>query len=477
MKRALVYVFYPSNFKVMIRTARLLRATGRFEPIVFFDQPPYARDVDACRELGVECLGPDGEPLADSPAPPGRRIWPLVEAASKAAFARLPQSLRRPAEELASVVTALPQLGRQLLTLKRQLDFARRLLERQRIDLLVLPGDSVGYSTPALIRAGHERDIRSLIVPFSFSNPSDIAVDLRQFPAFDARRFTNRLVAAGHPSWVFEHEGRPLVRLPAAQALAFEWTRLAPPRPWVFHSGYADRICVESDYMLQRYRENGLPEEQLTVTGSPVDDVVAAALREAPRRRAELCQELGLPDRPLVVFSLGDFSYFFASSRAAEFRSQKELTAFWVDSLRALDGYSVVVSLHPHLTYDKMRHIEVPGLKISQRPVEELIPLGDFYVVSISTTTRIAIACGKPVIDHDAFAFRYTNFVDLPGVQIVETKAQFRQALQRTASDRAFRDQLTAHQARAAGRFGRLDGHANERIAAVADELSARASS
>src|SRR5262249_29376065 len=154
---------------------------------------------------------------------------------------------------------------------------------------------------------------------------------------------------------------------------------------------------------------------------------VAETLAQQQARRTVLRDELGIAaNRKIVLFSYGEYHYFFQTGRPSEFTSQDELTAFWLDSLRAMPGYEVVLSLHPSLDRARVSHLEGAGVKISTRPIEELIPLCDVYAVSISATARTAIACGKPVVDHDVFNFDYDNFVGLDAVWIAKTKAEFR---------------------------------------------------
>jgi hypothetical protein len=250
---------------------------------------------------------------------------------------------------------------------------------------------------------------------------------------------------------------------------------MAPPDPWVLNSGAADAIAAESQFMSDYYVRAGLDPDRLRMTGTLGDDVVAHALANAKERRAKLCSELGIPQgRRIVLFSYGEYLYFFNTGRPSEFASQEELTQFWLDSMHAMPGYEVVLSLHPSLERDKVRHLEGRGVHIATWPVEELIPLCDVYVVSISATTRIAIACGKPVVDHDVFDFNYDNFLGLDAVWIANTKEIFASTLERLAADEAFFQRAVAAQQAIAPRFGRLDGRSAERLLDLIDELAGR---
>ena len=78
-----------------------------------------------------------------------------------------------------------------------------------------------------------------------------------------------------------------------------------------------------------------------------------------------------------------------------------------------------------------MRHIETANVRIAARRTSELVPLCDLYVASVSSTIRWAIACGKPVINYDVYRYRYTDFLNLEGVLVIEEQNEFREIVQR----------------------------------------------
>jgi hypothetical protein len=473
MKRVLVYVFYPSTFNVMLRGARLLSESGRYEPIIFFDQiAPTAAQLASCRALGIRCLSPSGEPIesvAEAAAPAWQAGAISLAGRVRRVLGPLKDALPKVGRELVELPLEGARLVRHFRLLRGQLAFARALIARERIDALLLPGESVGYGTPALVAAARELHLPSVVIPFCFASPSDLAVDLHRDWSLDLARWGNRLLGRLYPQWRFDYEGKSLVRLAASHALPMEWLGLAPPQPWVLHSGRADRVCVENSYTLDVYLRTGLPRERLVETGALSDDVAGRALGDARARREALYAELGLPaGRPMVLFSLYDFSYLFTRVQPGEFTSNAELNRFWLDSLQAIPGWNLVVSPHPFTPPEQLQGVTAA---ISRRPIEELIALCDLYVVCASATTRTAVACGKPVIDHDVFAFRYGHWREAPGVLVVEKRADFLAALERATGDAAYYETLAAAQQRLAARFGRMDGRAGERTLGVIDNL------
>jgi hypothetical protein len=363
--------------------------------------------------------------------------------------------------------TVIRAIGRQ----GQQLFLARRIVARERPDVVILAEDTVGYETAALIKAAHELGIPSVIVPFTVANALEPAEMFLNHPAHSLERWSNRIVGRLYPTWVYEYRGRRLLRMPGPQVVAKERWGLAPPLPWQMNSGAADVLTVESPFMEAYYRREGLPPPRLEVTGAISDDTLAEHLQDAAVRRAALCAELGLPpDRRLILCALPDDRFSLRGSQT-DFADYSALVQFVIQSLAAAPGCAVIVRLHPRASYEAHRYIEQWGVRISQRDTATLVPLCDVYVASVSATIRWAIACGKPVLNYDVYRLRLTDYADAPGVIRVEDRDAFAETLLRLASDEAFFAEVQARQQADAARWGQLDGHAGARILECVDRV------
>jgi hypothetical protein len=469
-----------SHFHELIRVARLLRESGRYAPIVVFarDYPARARDVATCAREAIACAGARGEPIgedaalpaapaAGGAAPPRRRLRLAVRRLSPRLEALLHGLAVHLVEE--NLVTALPL---RLAEARRGLAGARALMARLRPDLLVLAEDTVEYGTAALIRAARERGAPSAIVPFTVATAEEPAETYAHARRFQVRGLGNRLLARLSPRWEHRHRGRRLVRLPAPRALALEMLRLAPPRPWTVHSGFADRIAVESERMLDLYRAEGVPEEKLVLTGAPYDDVLAAARTEAPARRAALLAELGLdPVRPLVVSALPP-DQMGSRAEACEFPTYADLVAAWVGALAASGDGNVVLTMHPRVRPGDVAVPAHPRVRLVARDTAALVPLGDVFVASASATIRWAIACGKPVVNYDVYRYGYADYLGCRGVLAASSKDEFVRALRSLAGDPAARAAAAAAQEAEAPRWGMLDGQSGQRVLRLFDAMT-----
>jgi hypothetical protein len=138
---------------------------------------------------------------------------------------------------------------------------------------------------------------------------------------------------------------------------------------------------------------------------------------------------------------------------------------FWIKSLAAVQGYNVVITLHPSQNMEDLSYIEQWGVMISKEKTSSLIPLCDIYVTDgLSSTIPWALACGKPVIEYDAFRWGLSSFEGPGGSLRVSERAEFQSTLHALTSDFAFYARILNQQLESARQWGNLDGKSAERI-------------
>ena len=164
----------------------------------------------------------------------------------------------------------------------------RDLFDRVRPALVVIGGDMVGYDTALIIALAHEYSIAVMIVPSTMSNGQEQAEVYYGDPNYHVTGMERELVAFLFPKWVRRHKDKRLFRCPPGRLLAFEVAGLAPPLPWVFNSGYADAVAMESEAMIDYYVDAGMSRKAMVLTGTLTDDEMAKRIptAEASRERA-----------------------------------------------------------------------------------------------------------------------------------------------------------------------------------------------
>jgi hypothetical protein len=476
--RVLIYVHSPTWFTELSLLGRHLRTVGH-EPVFYIVDFMHWTMQQFAQQLaadGIRCI------LACD-TPPPRTSWTgdhglPVRGTARRLDQRLAGGLRgwlyrtEPQSEL--------EFRQETRELAGTIADSRALIRAERPDVVVMGGDNPNYTTAALIEGSHAEGLPVVIVPSTMSNGLEEAEVYTVDPRYHINRPSARLAAELFPQWLHTHNGLQLLRCPPARLLALETLGIAPPEPWAFNSGFAEAIAAESDAMVDYAAAAGLARDRTIVTGSPSDDAMFAILSNATEERRKLYAELRLSqDRPMLLTPLPpDFLYVNGGRPQCDFRKYEDLVKAWIDAVADQSTCNVIVALHPTVDIETMRHIERESVRIATRRTSELVPLCDLYVASVSSTIRWAIACGKPVINYDVYRYRYTDFMNIDGVLIIEEYDEFKGWLRRLTEKPAELEALRQKQMQAAPRWGFLDGRCSERIVkvltdSVAQRLSA----
>jgi hypothetical protein len=340
-------------------------------------------------------------------------------------------------------------------------------LEKLRPDLIVIAEDSL-YDYASFIAEGWWRGIPTVVVPYTISTAAEPAETILGSPElhtdYALETWPARLVARLFPEWVYVYNGHTLLRLPPELVLVLEHLRLAPPRPWLFNSGYSVALAAESEHMADLYLREGLDPEYVVLTGALYDDSAAAVAARRAEKRRQLLQEAGLPARRTVVVCALPPRMEIDRRAGCEFATHEEIVEFMLAPLAALPDTSVVVSLHPTLKIADMRYVEGGSVRISTWDVADLIACADLFVASISATIRMAIASGVPVVNFDVFRYGYRDYEEAPGVVTMATRSAYTETMRRIRSDPAYLEGLRAGQGRVAARWGFRDGRSGQAV-------------
>ncbi|MBE3140706.1 MAG: glycosyltransferase [Thermoplasmata archaeon] len=458
MKRTMLFIHANTYFTGLLPVAISIKKSGRYEPRFLFcgTYPTLPNELDRCRQEGLS-----------------------FHANSSVAYNTAKKLLRKmPAFILSSLRYSKIIISRivfnnimiQTLLLYNRIKLFRQLINEQDISLVIMPADN-RYDQAAIVKAAHNEKVPVVVIPQFMASALEWAEFVWEKREYSARSWANRFACSLFPRWGYVHKGRRLIALPANQVFAREWLGIAPPLPWILHSGHADALAVESEAVRDYCIAEGLPPEKIKVTGSSTHDIISAIISKLADKRLELYADLSLPDdRPMILSALPPDSLYMGRPQC-EFKKYDDLIEFWCRSLAAIKSFNIVICLHPSETVQKMKYIERYGVKIAKKPTYELIPLCDIFVASISSTIQWAIACGKPVVNYDVYRYRYTDYVNVEGVISIEDKSDYANTLQRLTSDAEYRAEMTARQSVHANRWGRLDGGAGDRLMHLFDDL------
>lgn len=339
----------------------------------------------------------------------------------------------------------------------------RALIRKEMIALFILPADN-RYDQAAYVKAAHLENIGVVVVPQFMAGPLEWAEYVWGQSPYQVKRMINKLALALYPRWGLEYKGRRLLALPGANVFALEWLGIAPPLPWVLHSGSSDVLALESEAVYDYCIGEGIPSSQVKITGSIAHDILFDVMTKKPQKKDELLQSLGIENNLPIILSALPPDSLYMNRPECDFKSYSDLVEFWCKSIALVPGYNHLVSLHPSLKYEQMKYIEKFGLKIVREPTANIVPLADIYVASISSTIQWAIACGIPVVNYDVYRYRYSDYSSIAGVVATEEKTEFIDLILKLTNDPDYYSKIALSQKDVSHKWGVLDGLAGSRL-------------
>ena len=348
------------------------------------------------------------------------------------------------------------------------------LIEQLKPALVVLPEENLFYNHHLLVRAAHASKIACCVVPFTIVNTLEWAEAFHSVSSFDANHRVNVIFAKAFPNWILHHRGKNLI-LPSPHILGCEALNIVPDNPWLINSGRIDAIAVESRFMLNYYVRAGIAESKLRLTGALSDDQLYLAVqhKDCFQRTQKISRKVVLKRRNILL-ALPPDQFVGKTRNGCEFSDYESLVKFIVRTTVAAAGSdaSVLVNLHPRTPSESVPYLADLGIVMVAGAIETLVPLADIYIAVASATIRLAISCGVPVINYDAYAYDYDDYKNLKGVVEVKNMIAFKNAIGILANDESEFIKVKAAQAMTAAELCVLDGQAGTRMLALFDELS-----
>jgi|CXWL01.1.fsa_nt_gi hypothetical protein len=351
----------------------------------------------------------------------------------------------------------------------------RNFLRRVKPDVIIVFEDNIETLTRIFIAVGEEMGSPSTVVPYTIPNPLEPVMNLVTNLEHRSGPWIEKAISRFSQSqWVFEFEGKRVLRLPPFRILLMEMLGLSVPNPWVLNSGSARAIALDSEMSRRAYIDLGFPSQQLEVVGEPVGEQLFAGLSDRDALRKRLAEENAFDpvDRPLLVCAFPPDQYRGTETGAYELPDFPALVDTWMRPLLEVSRHAnVLVRPHPRLNTRLLEAYETDRLKITWRPTAELVPAADLYVASISATIRWAIACGVPVLNYDCYRYRYGDYKAASGVLTLFSGDEFRAAALRFFSDPTFAEELRKQQDAVRGDWGMIDAGFPERFGRLVSRI------
>lgn len=475
----------PSQFPELIHVACLIQ-DSRFTPIFIFDTTrySYSKEINSCLNLGILYLNLELKTFNSRENLPienfDKQVVVKEQPSIKGVFKKYLTSIvsKSTYERLKEIKLNIIKV-KHFNTVRKNVQLTKRILTTFNPVLIIAPYEGVGYFYDPLIPLALRKQINTIIIPFCFVKQSSTAnFFLNMEKTFFRSNYSmnpiiNKLIGLLFPKWVIEYNNVKILRSSPYSILAYHWYKIDKAFPWIDNYGFARKLAVESNNMAESLRREGVPAGTYEIIGSILQDKMFGLLINREEERKKLSAEIAIEtgDSKLVVLSLPDDAGV-ATCPNSKFTDFNEIIEVMLTPFIDNSNCRIVINLHPCFPIEKTNLIERIGLKISGRPVSELLPLADFYITAPSAAIRYAIACGVPVVEYDVYAFEDNYYNKAGGVIRVAEKENYFSIVSQLINNSAYFNEIKRRQESCAQEWGKLDGRAGDRLMALIESLA-----
>lgn len=474
-KRLLCIVYEPGNFLVFLEMAKFGHKSNLFDAILWSpyclpDSVRYQAEALAADTVYVEESTPVGG-LADiftrlSGWLSSKPMRLPLDLQAKISGQKLPPDTGNSTMVAETLVSEMASDVRyatwcQVDHIRRRISFCEDWLVRLGIDAVVLAEDNVERDSYGWIAGAKRRGIRTVVTSYGAISDQEAVNAYRNSSSHAVNATQATLIRRHLPKWLAEGDGFAITRLPFTEAIARELTDTAPFNPWLVNTGDIDAIALESATVERTYLDYGFQASKLKLIGHPMHDLLSGVERERDDRRANIFDKFNFDyERPLAVVCMPPDQ--LATSPGCYCNYTDIIFAF-SQLPKKLAGMNVVVSPHPNISLEGLSLIRAAGVALEEVSASQLIPIADFYIASVSSTIKWALACGIPVINYDCYGYGYPDYQCVPQVIEVSDEGTYRAVLNRL-SDTAEQVALKQLAKTNAGHWGVIDGMALSRL-------------
>lgn len=380
-------------------------------------------------------------------------------------------------ERFDRMVNSMPVSFLRFMTMRRRLkaeyDVFRNVLVQNQAGVVVVPGDREMTPIPAVLRAARDLGLPVVIGASSSPYTEGVALSRAGYPRFslslkDSPPLLNFLAARLFPGQVLKSRYGPILFSPAWLTFAHASLGMLSKNPWVQGGGLSTHVFQHSRRRMQGFLDLGVDNDKLVPVGDQALDTLHAGFHARESLRMQIRRTYSLhEDRPLIIVAVPND----AEHDVCDMQSHLSRMAAYFEILGRVSG-NVLLCLHPKSNAETYQSLaDQHGLRLSARPLVEMLPGADLFVCSGSSTILWAQLCTLPTINLDYWRARDADFQDVVGIENVESPEEFETCLKRhlasDADDHLFADH--AEQVRTDCFF---DGKAGERIGDFLVELA-----
>lgn len=458
-KKILLVINTQTYFKNLLSLGIMLKETKKYDPLLYFliDYQDINNDLIVCEKEKITYI----KSFKNSNKNNVLSSYNTAEA----------HTIKQRIREILVYVYSIFFIGfiYELVNCITLIRTTGKTIRKEKPDLIVFGGDNIDIEVPIVVKISKQENIPTVMFPQWMIKVEDSGENYYYNKLHFYGNLSNTIIGRLFPNWVYLHKDRKLLRWPGFKILVIKLFGLEPPLPWVLHSGYVDKIVVESEMLYRHMVEDGLEPQKIIVLGSLVNDKLAAASKDKKRK---IYKDLNIStDKQIILSALPPNQLLGFGREVCDFENYQDLVKFWIKTLTAFSNFNIVISLHPATNYEEVKYIQEMGAKIYKGDIVDVIPYCTIFVASVSTTMQWAIACGIPIINYDVFKYGYTPYNDIRGIIGTTKREEYYPILQKIISDSKYYKKVKTFQEKEKVKWGILDGKSKERIVSLINSL------
>lgn len=282
-----------------------------------------------------------------------------------------------------------------------------------KVDILLIGGDrhiTSGFE-PAILRACKDLEMPAIIPYLTYiAEEEDLSRFSKRYPHYQPSFLLSNYIKKSQLKFS-DQKKHELYFYRHSVSNALDKFGVLSPNPWVMGSGHSTALCLPNKHLMRHYQALGLSPNKTILVGDVSYDKLYSRCQERNENRLSLEKKYGLErNKNLIVMALPQLAEHGLLSWPDHWKEIRFLVSSTV-----LTDQNVLVSLHPKMLRDRYVFLEEEyNCHIVDEQLSDVLPAGDLFVATFSSTVLWAVLCGikSVVVDFYGLNYKMYDFLD-----------------------------------------------------------------
>lgn len=316
-----------------------------------------------------------------------------------------------------------------LENLERNYEKVSKLMQKYKIDVLLLNGDRHLGLEPVFLKISKELSIPSIIVYLV-----DYADEERIFhndvitKKIKPNIFTSQYIIDSQNNLKYKVV-RDSYYYPHTIGNTLDKFGVLTKNPYIMGSGCSDILCLNNQYYKNLYISRGVDEGKIRVLGDGIYDHIYNQYAQQEKTKQKILEKYSLENnKKLVIVALPQLG----EHNIIPWKQHWEEINYLIKSLNE-SNENILVSLHPKMDRKKYEFLaDKYNCTILDERLADVLSVADMFVATFSSTVVWSVLCGVKTVVVDFYGLNYTMYDFLTSIKKVEKKENLEATLKFT---------------------------------------------